>query len=60
MSGIHEPDPAGHLWDLDWIDLENGFRCLLCFTPGYRASDAQRCGKADLLPVVRARQGVAS
>lgn len=55
-----QPDPHGHVWDLDWIDVEgDGWRCALCWTPSYREADAGRqCRKADRLPVLRAYSGV--
>lgn len=56
------PDPMGHVWELDWIDIEgNGWRCVLCLVPGYRAADSDaRCRKADRLGTLQVHSGVTS
>lgn len=58
---IPEPDPNGHVWELDWMCLDSdGWRCALCLTPGYRRVDAgSACRKADRLPILRAYSRVA-
>lgn len=37
-----QADPHGHVWSPDWLNVEgDGFRCVLCRTPGYRLADAE-------------------